>query len=149
MPKHLLGSSLVAAVVVGAVAAGGLAVASSGTGPAVRNATVRYAAPSAGGPGSVTFTAEVRDDSGVRGLKAVAWPARSELDPTEAEMRYVDDATCRPTTDVTSRCTYTLKVTKEEAARLDKGTWYVSALATAEDGGTAFVPRAAVFDLTR
>ncbi|MEU1933091.1 hypothetical protein ACH49O_21190 [Streptomyces coeruleorubidus] len=30
---------------------------------------------------------------------------------------------------------------------LDQGTWYVSAPATAKDGGTVFLPRAATFDL--
>ncbi|MFD3736350.1 DUF5707 domain-containing protein, partial [Streptomyces sp. NPDC058632] len=54
-------------------------------------------------------------------------------------------ATCRSTTDDTSRCTYTLKVTQKEAAELDQGTWYVSALATAEDGGAVFLSRAAAF----
>lgn len=49
---------------------------------------------------------------------------------------------------MTSRCTYTPEVTREEAAGSAQGTWYVSALATAEDGGTAFVPRAAAFGLT-
>ena len=92
---------------------------------------------------------DVSDDSGVRGLKVLVWPASSKLDPTAAELRSAESAKCRSTSDETSRCTYTLKVTKQEAADLPKGTWYVSALATAEDGGTTFVPRAATFDLTR
>lgn len=63
-------------------------------------------------------------------------------------MRYVEDATCRPVTDVASRCTCTPEVTREEPAGSAEGTWYVSVPATAEDGGTAFVPRAAAFGLT-
>ncbi len=148
MQKHIVVSSLIGAVVVGGVAAGGFAVARPATEPAVRNASVRHVAPSAAAPGSITFTADVSDDSGVRDVRVLAWPARSKLDPTEAELRHVDRATCRATTDTASRCTYTLAVTREEAAGLEKGTWHVSALATAEDGGTVFAPRAASFDLT-
>ncbi|WP_221349375.1 DUF5707 domain-containing protein [Streptomyces beigongshangae] len=147
MSKRVLVPSLIGVAVLGGVAAGGLAIASTATEPALENASARYAAPSSGSTGSLTFTADVRDDSGVRGLKVVAWPASSALDPTEAELRHVDGAGCRGTTDDTSRCTYTLKVTKRQAAELDRGTWYVSALATAKDGDTLFVPRAATVDV--
>ncbi|MEU2895126.1 DUF5707 domain-containing protein [Streptomyces sp. NPDC001273] len=149
MPKHILVSSLIAAVVVGGVAAGGLAAASPATEPTVTNTSVRYVAPSGTAAGSLRFTADVSDDSGVRGLKVIAWPVSSKLDDlTEAEMRYVDSAVCRPTTATTSRCTYSVKATREEVADVDKGTWHVSVLATAKDGGTVFVRRAATFDLT-
>ncbi|MDQ1037630.1 hypothetical protein QFZ75_004046 [Streptomyces sp. V3I8] len=147
MSKRILVSSLIGVAVVGAVAAGGLAMASTSSGTALENSSARYVAPAGGGAGSLTFTTEVSDDSGVRGLKVIAWPASSELDPTEAELRSVDDAKCRSVSDGTSRCTYTLKVTKAEEAELDRGTWHISALATAEDGDTAFVPRAASFDV--
>ncbi|WP_307176006.1 hypothetical protein [Streptomyces africanus] len=42
-----------------------------------------------------------------------------------------------------------VRATKEEAAELTTGTWYVSALATGEDGDTTFVPQAAAFEVTR
>ena len=120
------------------------AVVSSGMTPAME--------PSAVSPvltaGSFAFTVDVRDDSGIRGLKVLAWPASSKLDPAEAELRSVDSAVCRSAGD-TSHCTYTLRVTKKEAAELADGTWYVSALATAKDGDTAFVSHAAAFDVTR
>ncbi|GAA3500449.1 hypothetical protein GCM10019016_075550 [Streptomyces prasinosporus] len=148
MSKRVLVPSLLGTAVIGAVAAGGLATASTTTGPSLRNGSAHYTAPSGGDAGSLTFTAEVSDDSGVRGLKVVAWPAGSELDPTEAEMRHTEDATCRGTGGGTSRCTYTLRVTEKEEAGLDRGTWYVSALATAGDGDTAFVSRAAAFEVT-
>ncbi|WP_093781371.1 DUF5707 domain-containing protein [Streptomyces sp. yr375] len=154
MSKRVLVSSLVGVVAVGAVgavAAGGIAVASAsssaGTKVTVANSSVRYVAPSGAAAGSITFTADVSDDSGVRGLKVLAWPASSKLDPTEAELRDVADARCHGTT--ASRCTYTLAVTKAEAAELAPGTWHVSVLATAKDGDTTFVPRAAAFDVTR
>jgi hypothetical protein len=147
MSKHVLIPSLIGVAVIGAVTAGGLAMASTAAEPTLENNSVRYVAPTGSSTGSLTFTADVRDDSGVRGLKVIAWPASSKLDPTEAEMRDVESATCRSTTDETSRCTYTLKVTAQEAAELDRGTWYVSALATAKDEGTVFLPRAVTFGL--
>ncbi|MFD8823176.1 DUF5707 domain-containing protein [Streptomyces sp. NPDC059605] len=147
MSKRILMSSLIGATALGAVAAGGLAMASTATEPTLENGSARYTAPSGGAAGTLVFTADVSDDSGVRGLKVLAWPASSELDPTEAELRSVADATCLRTTAETSRCTYTLRITEKEAAEAATGTWYVSALATAEDGDTTFVPRAATFEM--
>jgi len=165
MSQRIVVPSLIGVAVIGAIAAGGIAMASasdSGSGsaprkPTLENSSARYVAPSSdgdgdstgsgSGSGSLTFTADVSDDSGVRGLKILAWPASSKLDPTEEELRRAESATCRSTTAVTSRCTYTLKVTKKEAAQLVQGTWYVSAQAAAKDGGTTFVPRAASFDV--
>lgn len=154
MSKRVLITSLIGLAVVGGVAAGAVAVTSASAATAtptkltVANGTARYVAPSVGAAGSLTFTADVRDDSGVERLKVIAWPASSQLDPTEKDLRHVDDATCVRTSDETSRCTYALKVTQREAADLAKGTWYVSALATAKDGDTSFVPRAATFRVT-
>ncbi|WAU82687.1 DUF5707 domain-containing protein [Streptomyces sp. Qhu-G9] len=149
MSKRILLSSLIGAVALGGVAAGGLALASAPTEPTLEHSSARYTAPSDGSAGSLVYTVDVSDDSGIRGLKVVVWPASSKLDPTEAELRAVESAKCRSTSDETTRCTYTLKVTKREAADLAKGTWYVSALATAKDGDTTSVPRAATFDVTR
>ncbi|MFI7504417.1 DUF5707 domain-containing protein [Streptomyces sp. NPDC049687] len=148
MSKRVLLSSLIGVVALGGVAAGGLAMASAATELSVAHSSARYVAPSDGQAGSLTFTADVSDASGVKSLKVVAWPASSKLAPTEAELRHVDKATCESTSDETSRCTYTLKVTKAQAAELAKGTWYVSALATAKDGNTKFLPRAAGFEVT-
>ncbi|MBM7439833.1 DUF5707 domain-containing protein [Streptomyces sp. HB132] len=149
MSKRILVSSLIGATALSAVAAGGLALASSPTEPALENGSARYAAPSGGSAGSFTYTVDVSDSSGIRDLKVIAWPASSRLDPTESELRSGETATCRSVSDGTARCTYTLEVTKRAAAELAEGTWYVTALATAKDGGTTFVPRAATFDLTR
>ncbi|MEV6613263.1 DUF5707 domain-containing protein [Streptomyces sp. NPDC051051] len=149
MSKRVVVSSLIGVAVLGAVAAGGPAMASTATEPALEGGSARYLAPSGSSAGSLTFTADVRDDSGVRGLEVLSWPARSKLDPTETELRHADDATCRGTSDGTSRCTCTLKVTRQEAAELDRGAWYVSAPAVAGDGDTVFLPRAAAFDVGR
>lgn len=150
MSKRILVSSLVGVVLVGGITAGGLAVAAASAPkePALEKSSARYVAPSDAGAGTLTFTTDVSDDSGIRSLKVLAWPAGSELKPTEEDLRSVESATCEATTDETSRCTYTLRVTKEEAAELDLGTWYVSALATAKDGGTTFMSHAAAFDVT-
>ncbi|MFI2376193.1 DUF5707 domain-containing protein [Streptomyces sp. NPDC018964] len=146
MSKRVLVPSVIGLVT---LTAGGYAMASTATQPTVENGTAGYTAPSQRGEGKLSFTADVSDDSGVREVRVVAWPAGSELDPTESELRYVDEAECRSTSDETSHCAYTLKVTRQDAADLAEGTWHVSVLATAKDGGTTFVPRAATFDVTR
>ncbi|WP_393059109.1 DUF5707 domain-containing protein [Streptomyces sp. LN549] len=150
MSKRILVPSLIGAVAIGAVAVGGFAMASTtDSKPVLNDGSVRYTAPTDTVAGTFTFTAKVSDDSGIRGLKVIAWPASSGLDPTEAELREVDDATCRSLSDENSRCTYRLTVTKEEAAGLDRGTWHISVLATAKDGDTLFLPRAASVDIAR
>nr|WSY52839.1 DUF5707 domain-containing protein [Streptomyces sp. NBC_00886] len=145
--KRALLSSLVGVAAVGGVVAGGLAASASSapSEPTLKNGSAHYIAPTASGAGSFTYTVDVTDDSGIRGLKVVVWPAGSTTVPTEADMRYVESAKCKSTSDDTSRCTYALKVTKKEAADLAKGTWYVSALATAKDGDTTFVSQTARF----
>ncbi|MFF3174290.1 DUF5707 domain-containing protein [Streptomyces sp. NPDC057900] len=149
MSKRVLFSSLIAAVAVGAASYGSLALASTPTEPTLEHGSARYTAPSGSSAGSFTYTVDVSDDSGISGLKVLAWPASSHLDPTEAELRRTESAKCVNTSDGTARCVYSMKVTKQDTADLPKGTWYISALATAKDGGKTFVPRAATFDVTR
>ncbi|MFJ4629058.1 DUF5707 domain-containing protein [Streptomyces sp. NPDC088847] len=149
MSKRALLLSLAGVAAVGGVVAGGLA-ASAATAPekpTLTNGSAHYTAPSAHRAGSFTYTGDVSDNSGVRGLKVVAWPASSKLDPTATDLRDVESATCEATSDDTSRCTYTLKITQKEATEAAKGTWYVSALATAKDGDTGFAPRTATFEI--
>ncbi|MBK3580781.1 hypothetical protein JHN63_44820 [Streptomyces sp. MBT65] len=149
--KRTLLFSLAGVAAVGAVVAGGLAASAASAAPekpTLEHGSAHYTAPSAHAAGSFTYTVDVSDDSGIRGLKVVAWPASSKLKPTSADLRSVESATCKSTSDDTSRCTYTFKVTQKEAAEVAKGTWYVSALATAKDGDTTFVPKAATFDIT-
>ncbi|WP_432057626.1 DUF5707 domain-containing protein [Streptomyces sp. bgisy022] len=159
MSTRLFLSTLAAGLAVAGVTAGGAALASStrpssapssapsASGPVLENGTARYRAPSATGAGSFTYSVDVRDDSAVRSLRVLPWPASSSLDPTRAELRSAEPATCRDAGSGVTRCTYRLKVTHREAAAVDKGTWYVSVLATAEDGGTRFAPRAATVDV--
>lgn len=143
--KRVVVSSVIAVAAIGAIAAGGLAMASDPTELSLRNNSVRYTAPAGDKAGQLTFTTEASDDAGIREVRVVAWPAGSELDPTEKEMRSVESADCESTDDETSRCTYTLPVSKKEAAELPAGTWYVSALATSKDDTTLFAPKAATF----
>ncbi|WRZ89778.1 DUF5707 domain-containing protein [Streptomyces sp. NBC_01007] len=149
MSKRVLVPSVIGVVALGAIAAGGYAMASADTRPTVKNGSASYAAPSRQSAGKLSYTADVSDDSGVRELRVIAWPASSKLDPTESELQYVDTATCRSTSAGTSHCTYTLKATQQNAASRPEGTWYVSVLATAKDGDTKFVSRAATVDVTR
>ncbi|MDB1086550.1 DUF5707 domain-containing protein [Streptomyces sp. ACA25] len=148
MFKHVLVPSLFGVVTVGAIAAGGFVMASTTTEPTVANGSARYLAPSEDGAGEFTYTADVRDDSGILSLHVIAWPASGGLDPTEEELQLVDEATCRSTSDETSHCTYELEVAKQEVDELPEGTWYVSVLATANDGDTTFLPEAATFAFT-
>ncbi|MFJ5686425.1 DUF5707 domain-containing protein [Streptomyces sp. NPDC093099] len=161
MFQRIVVPSLVGAVALGGVALGGVASAGpsgtpSGTPsaaapakPTVENSAARYIAPAGGAAGSLTFTAKVTDDSGVRSLKVLAWPKSSDLKPTAAEVATAESATCEKSSARTSACTYTLKVTPREAAELPEGVWNVSVLATAKDGDTAFVPEAATFSVPR
>ncbi|MFD7286136.1 DUF5707 domain-containing protein [Streptomyces sp. NPDC059863] len=144
MSKRIIVPSLIGAVALGGIAIGGIASASPSVKPTVENGAARYVAPTAGAAGSVTFTAKVTDDSGIRSLKVLAWPKSSDLKPTAEEMADVESAACKK-----DLCTYTLKVTQKDAAELPEGTWYVSALAMANDGDKTFVPEAAVFNVTR
>jgi hypothetical protein len=151
MTKRTLLFSLAGVAAVGGVVAGGLAASAASAAPekpALKNGSAHYTAPSANAAGSFTYTVDVSDDSGIRGLKVVAWPASSKLNPTATDLRSVESATCKSTSDDTSRCTYTLKISKKDAAAAAKGTWYVSALATAKDGDTTFASKAATFDIT-
>ncbi|MFD4756546.1 MULTISPECIES: DUF5707 domain-containing protein [unclassified Streptomyces] len=150
MSKRLVVSSLVGAA---AIAAGTLALVSSAEAaapakPEISKATARFTG-TAGGGASLTFTATVADDSGVKNLRVLAWPASSHLDPTAGEMRDVEEATCKATSSTTSECTYAVKSSAKDAAALPDGVWHVSALATAKDHDTTFVPRAATFTVKR
>lgn len=148
MSKRVIVSMLVGLLTAGAFTAGGIALADSGTGPSLENASARFVAPASDKAGSLTFTADVSDDAGVLDLKVLVWPASSKLDPTETELELAENAKCVSTSDETVRCTYTLTVTEQDAAESAKGTWHVSALATANDGDRTFAPKAASFDIT-
>ncbi|WP_328315412.1 DUF5707 domain-containing protein [Streptomyces sp. NBC_00388] len=147
MSKRTVVISLVSAgaVAVGAVALVTSAGAAAPAKPAITKAAAHYALPAGGAGASLTFTAVVADNSGVEGLKVLAWPASSGLAPKAGEMKAVENATCRATSPTTSVCTYRVKDSATDAAAMPGGTWYVSVLATAKDRDTTFAPKAATF----
>lgn len=148
MSKRVVIPSVIGAAALGSVALGGYAMASTDTRPSVENGTVVYIAPSGKQAGKFSFTADVSDDSGIRGLRVIAWPASSGLEPTKDELRHVDRAKCTNISAEKARCTYTLKVTQKDVAEMPTGVWHVSVLAEAKDGGTTFLPDAATFDVS-
>ncbi|MFE8972485.1 DUF5707 domain-containing protein [Streptomyces cyaneofuscatus] len=142
----LAGAALLAGA--GAYAFAGETGGSGSTGPEVTKASAAYVAPTADKDGSLTFTAEVSDDSGVRNLKVLAWPASMTPAPDAEDMAHVESAACEPSGssgDKAALCTYTVKVTSAEAAESPNGAWHVGVLASAENGGTTFAPKAAGF----
>lgn len=145
MSKRIVATSLVGAV---AVTAGTIALVTSAdaaapTKPAITKGAAHYVASTDGA--SLLFTATVADNSGVKNLRVLAWPASSGLAPTADEMKAVESATCKTTSSTISVCTYLVKDSVSQAAALPEGTWYVSALATAKDHDTTFAPKAAAF----
>lgn len=75
MSQRVIVSSLVGIAALGAVAAGGYAVAFTGSKPtALKNGSAHYTAPSGGKAGSFTFTTDVTGGSGIRGLKVLVRP---------------------------------------------------------------------------
>jgi hypothetical protein len=150
MSKRLVLSSLVtaSAVAVGTIVHIASADAAAPGRPEISRATARFTPSAAQGSSTLTFTATVADDSGVRNARVLAWPAASHLAPTAHDMRAVEKATCEATSTTTSTCAYTVKSRAGETADLPEGAWYVSVLATAQDGDATFVPEAAAFTVT-
>ncbi|MFE2295209.1 DUF5707 domain-containing protein [Streptomyces sp. NPDC059452] len=153
MPKRVVTVTVSALAGVALLAgAGTYAFAGTGstgsTGPEVTKASATYVAPSADKDGSLTFTARVSDDSGIRNLKVLAWPQTMTPAPDAEEMAHVESATCEPSGpsgDRAALCTYRVKVTGAEAAESPKGAWNVAVLASAKDGGRTFALKAAGF----
>ncbi|MFD4503953.1 DUF5707 domain-containing protein [Streptomyces sp. NPDC058457] len=144
--------SVVAGVVVLA-GAGAFALAYAGDqdpSPALAHSTARYTAPDGARDGSVSFTTEVTAPSGVKSLKVLAWPEKSEFAKkplTAKDMALVESATCTPAGGHTVRCVYKDAVSAADVASSTHGTWHIAVLATAKDGHTTLDTKAADFDL--
>ncbi|WP_416477281.1 DUF5707 domain-containing protein [Streptomyces sp. LKA04] len=148
MSRRIILGSAAAIVVLGG--GGAFALAHAGEQPpALNNSTARYTAPAVDREGSFTFTTDVTAASGVKSLKALAWPADSPVlakNPlTPKELAAVESATCKPTGDDTAVCTYKVTVTAAESAESAKGRWHVATLATADNGDTSFNDKTATF----
>ena len=101
------------------------------------------------GTKTFTFSMTVTDSSGIKGAKVVTWPKSSNLNPTQEELAYVEDATCTPSSATTSVCTYTYTIDeRKDSATVPTGLWYTAVLITANDGEKAFSANAATFTIT-
>lgn len=156
MSKRLVVSALAGAVVVGGGAA--VTVALVGTADAAAPAGDPVIGKSSSDPvvlgdagtDALTFTTSVSDDSGIKGVKVLAWPKSSHLAPKASEMAHVESATCKASSATTSVCTYRAPVGgRKAAADIPTGTWYMAVLVTAEDHGTTFSAKASTFTVTR
>ncbi|MFJ9560729.1 DUF5707 domain-containing protein [Streptomyces fuscichromogenes] len=151
MSRRIALSVVTGVVVLAGAGAGAFALAYAGDqdpAPALAHSTVRYSAPEAGHKGSLSFTTEVDAPSGVRSLKVLAWPEKSEFAKkhlTAAEMAEVESATCTPAGGNTVRCVYKAAVSAADVASSPHGAWHIAVLATAKDGHTTFDTDAADF----
>ncbi|MEW2114617.1 DUF5707 domain-containing protein [Streptomyces sp. NPDC005474] len=144
----------VLAVTAGVVVLGGagaFALAYAGEQPpSVAHSAARYMAPAGDRAGSLTFTTDVTTSSGVKNVKVLAWPANSPFAKqglTAKDMASVDSAVCKPSGGDTVRCTYTIPVTRADAASSPRGVWHVAVLATSKHGDTKLVTKAADFNV--
>ncbi|MFF5142024.1 DUF5707 domain-containing protein [Streptomyces sp. NPDC013157] len=153
MSRRIALSVVAGVVVLGGAGAFALAYAGDqDPSPALAHSAVRYTAPEAGHQGSLSFTTEVGAPSGVKSLKVLAWPEKSEfatehLTAKEMAEAEVESATCTPAGDHTVRCVYRAPVSAADAASSAHGAWHVAVLATAKDGHTTFDTKAADFTL--
>ncbi|MFE6285655.1 DUF5707 domain-containing protein [Streptomyces sp. NPDC057877] len=153
MSARLLVSSLAGVAVLGGAAAATFALVGSADAapsrPTIDKASATSVEVGTTGTGTFTFTATVADDSGIKGVKVLPWPRSSQLDPTAAEMKHTESATCEATSATTSVCTYTLPGgAQEDAASMPSGTWNMAVLVTAKDGDTTYAAQATTFTVT-
>ncbi|QIQ05890.1 DUF5707 domain-containing protein [Streptomyces liangshanensis] len=149
MPRRTVLSLAAAVVVLGGGGAVALAYAGESA-PSLAHSTARYAAPDGARDGSLTFTTEVSPSSGLKGVKVLAWPAKSsfaEKGLTTKDMASAESATCTSLDEDTVRCTYTTAVTSADAETSPRGAWHVAVLVTAKDGATTLDTKAAGFTI--
>ncbi|MER7836425.1 DUF5707 domain-containing protein [Streptomyces sp. NPDC096040] len=149
MSRRIALSIAAGVVVLGGAGAFALAYAGDQP-PAFAHSTARYTAPGSGRNGSFTFSTEVTASSGVKSLKVLAWPEKSEFakkPPTAKDMAGVESAACEPAEGDTARCVYKAVVSAADAASSPRGAWHIAVLATAEDGSTTLDTKAAGFTI--
>ncbi|SPF02248.1 DUF5707 domain-containing protein [Streptomyces sp. MA5143a] len=129
--------------------AGALTLAYAGDQPLkLAHSTARYTAPAGDRDGSLAFDTDVTASSGVKSVKVLAWPQDSSLakdELTADDMADAESAVCKPSGKDTVHCTYRVRVTASDAKSSPRGTWHVAVLATAKDGTTTLVGKAADF----
>ncbi|WP_353946362.1 DUF5707 domain-containing protein [Streptomyces sp. HUAS MG91] len=147
MSRRIVLSAVAGAAVLAGAGAFALAYAGDAA-PVLGHGTARYTAPHGDRDGSFAFSTEVTAASGLKSVKVLAWPEKSELakkPPTAAEMTRAEAARCEPAGGDTERCAYTVKVTGADASSFPRGSWHVAVLATDKDGATAFDAKAVDF----
>ncbi|MFD8567220.1 DUF5707 domain-containing protein [Streptomyces sp. NPDC059639] len=147
MSRRIVLSAVAGAAVLAGAGAFALAYAGDGA-PALAHSTARYTAPQGARDGSFRFSIEVTAPSGLKSLKVLAWPEKSELGtkpPTAKEMSRAESARCESTGADGTRCAYTVAVTAADAASFPRGSWHVAVLATDEDGATTLDTEAVDF----
>ncbi|MFD4603613.1 DUF5707 domain-containing protein [Streptomyces sp. NPDC058464] len=152
MSRRIALSVVAGVVVLGGAGAFALAYAGDQEpSPALAHSTVHYTAPDGTRDGSLSFTTEVTAPSGVKNLKVLAWPEKSEFATkplTAKDMASVESATCTPAGGHTVRCVYKDAVSAADVASSTHGTWHIAVLATAKDGHTTLDTKAADFSLS-
>ncbi|MGC0343579.1 DUF5707 domain-containing protein [Streptomyces sp. SLBN-8D4] len=147
MSRRIVLSVVSGVVVLGGAGAFALAYAGDQS-PTLAHSTARYTAPDGDRAGSLTFTTDVTESSGVKSVKVLAWPANSSFAKqglTTKDMAAVESAVCKPSGGDTERCTYKVTVTRADADDSPQGAWHVAVLATAKDGDTTLDTKAADF----
>ncbi|WP_411081884.1 DUF5707 domain-containing protein [Streptomyces sp. cmx-18-6] len=112
--------------------------------PRVTKTSNAYIAPTASKSGSLTFTARVTDDSGIRGLRVLAYPDSRKPRPTIKELIKADAAGCKVKSAKVSDCKYKRTITRAQAVKAP-GTWRIAVLVVAKDGGKTFLPSVSTF----
>ncbi|MEU6843366.1 DUF5707 domain-containing protein [Streptomyces sp. NPDC046716] len=147
MSRRIVLSAVAGAAVLAGAGAFALAYAGDGA-PVLGHGTARYTAPQGDRDGSFSYSTEVTASAGLKSLKVLAWPEKSELGekpPTAAEMARAEKAKCAPAGGDTRRCAYTVTVKAADADAFPRGSWHVAVLATDKDGATALDTEAVDF----
>ncbi|NJP65354.1 DUF5707 domain-containing protein [Streptomyces spiramenti] len=158
MNKRVLVSAVVGVVTVGALAAGGMAVAAGGTSDelAMTNAQAEWVTDKDGKAVSLTVTTDFEGDfsgdSALKSVQVVALPEDFEDEFLQEIISYEDEAECTTVSEKKVSCVYTATddgdYDDEEYAGYAEalaGEWTVSVLATTEGGETLFVKEATTF----
>lgn len=147
---------IAAPVLAGALALGGLtapAAFAANSAPTVGKIAVSSLVFGPNSTKTFTFTTTVSDDSGIKGVKMLPWPAALAahgLEVTADMLRSDTDlppVTCKAVSKTTSVCTHSEKINSftDFHDNTVAGTWYTAILITGKDGGSTFKQKAAVF----
>ncbi|NJQ14543.1 DUF5707 domain-containing protein [Streptomyces bohaiensis] len=161
MNKRVLVSAVAGVVAVGALAAGGIAVAASGSSDelAISNTQAEWTSEPDGTSVSLTVTTDVTGDfsgdSALKSLQVVALPEDFEDALIEDIISYEDAAECETVSEKKISCVHTATddgdydgEEYEGYAEALAGEWTVSVLATTESGETLFVKDATTFTVS-